>query len=136
MDEKWKQRFFELALHVATWSKEDAKVGAVLVDSDRRVKGVGYNGAPPGYDDTKVTADNSTFVVVHAEVNAILNSTGTNLTMFVTRAPCLGCAGSIAASNIVTKLICPVPSGEGRWAESMQEGIKRLRDRNIEVEFV
>lgn len=136
MDTKWKLRFIDLALHIATWSKEDVKVGAVLVNESRKVKGVGYNGAPPSYDDSKVTAENSTFIVVHAEVNALLNSTGKDLTMFVTRAPCLACAGAIAATGMVTKLICPVPSKEGRWAESMQEGINRLRERNIEVEFV
>jgi deoxycytidylate deaminase len=134
MNDKWKQRFMALAEHTAAWSKEEAKVGAVMVDASRCCRGLGFNGAPPGYDDSLVTPENSTFVVVHAEVNALINSTGKDLTMFVTRAPCLACAGAIAASSIVSKVVCPVPLGSGRWSESTQQAIKYLKDRGIIVE--
>ena len=134
MDSKWKQRFNMMAQQVASWSREDVKVGAVAVDKNRLVKGVGFNGAPPGYDDSLVNEHNSTFIVVHAEINALLNSTGQELTLVITHPPCLQCAGAIAASQRVTKVICPPPLTTGRWAESTVEGKKLLISKDIPVE--
>lgn len=136
MDVKWHNRFVELATHVASWSKQEKQVGAVLVDPARRVAGVGYNGPNEGFDDSKVTPENSDYVVVHAEVNALINSRGHNLTMFVNSAPCTPCAASIAASGLVVKVVCPAPSPTGRWSLSQEEGIRHLKSRGVEVEFV
>lgn len=134
MDSKWKKRFNELAQQVGNWSREEVKVGAVAVDCNRHVTGVGFNGAPPGYDDSLVNESNSTFVVVHAEINALLNSTGRELTLVITHPPCLQCAGAIAASQRVVKVICPPPLQTGRWAESTAEGKKLLTSKDIPVE--
>ena len=46
---KWDMRFLELAALVATWSKDPStQVGAVIVDSAKRIVSVGFNGAPRG----------------------------------------------------------------------------------------
>src|ERR1051326_2813900 len=51
--EKWDRRFLELAKHVSSWSKDPStKVGAVIVDANRRVVATGYNGFPRGVEDT------------------------------------------------------------------------------------
>ena len=48
----WKERFIELAKHVAGWSKDKSTgVGAIIVDDDKRVVSMGYNGFPAGCDD-------------------------------------------------------------------------------------
>ena len=51
-DEKWDYRFLELCKLVSSWSKDPStKVGAVIVDQDKRVVSLGYNGFPKGVSD-------------------------------------------------------------------------------------
>lgn len=73
---KWDIRFLELAKHVASWSKDPStQVGAVLVDENNLVTGLGYNGFARGVDDTAERLNDRPTkyaMVVHAEVNAIL----------------------------------------------------------------
>lgn len=75
---KWDRRFLELAQLVASWSKDPStKVGAVVVDEDRIVLGMGYNGFPRGVEDTDERLNDRPTkyaFVVHAEANAILNA--------------------------------------------------------------
>ena len=45
--EKWHKRFIELAKTIAQYSKDpNTKVGAVIVDSEKRIVSMGYNGFP------------------------------------------------------------------------------------------
>lgn len=76
--DKWNNRFLDLANHIAEWSKDPStKVGAVIVDEKNRILGIGYNGFPRHVRDTKDRYDDKPTkysMVVHAEVNAILNA--------------------------------------------------------------
>lgn len=57
--EKWDRRFLELAKQVSTWSKDPStKVGAVLVNEDKHVVGMGFNGFPVGVADTEERLNN------------------------------------------------------------------------------
>lgn len=102
----WHGRFMHLALHVAGWSKDPKrKVGAVIVDEQRRVVAMGYNGFPRGLADMKQRmgdADEKRMLTVHAELNAILNATaGTRgCMMYVTSWPCHECAKAIVQAGI------------------------------------
>ena len=74
---KWDQRFIDLAMHIADWSKDPStKVGAVVVDpSTRRVVSTGFNGFPVGVEDTADRLENREIkyeMVVHAEQNALV----------------------------------------------------------------
>jgi len=73
---KWDRRFLALANHISQWSKDPStKVGAVIVNKDRIVVGLGYNGFPRDVDDSEERyKDRNTkyAMVVHAEANAIL----------------------------------------------------------------
>ena len=75
---KWDKRFLDLADHIATWSKDPStKVGAVVVDDENRIVGMGYNGFPRGVRDDEERYKDYEMkysFVVHAEVNAILNA--------------------------------------------------------------
>ena len=74
MASKWDQRFWDLAGFVAKWSKDHAKVGAVIA-AERGVVGLGYNGFPKGMQDSADQLDDSDVkldIVVHAEQNALL----------------------------------------------------------------
>jgi dCMP deaminase len=76
--DKWDRRFLALAEQVASWSKDPStKIGAVLVDPDRRIVGTGYNGFPRGVEDTEERLNDRPLkysLVVHAEVNAIISA--------------------------------------------------------------
>lgn len=103
---KWQERFYQLAQHVAQWSKDPStKVGAVIVNDRRIVIGVGYNGFPRGvYDYEPRYNDRPTKYahVVHAELNAIFNATESvrDCTLYVTLAPCRECVKAIIQSGI------------------------------------
>lgn len=62
----------EVAEAVSHFSKDRTKIGAVVVSADNRIIGTGFNGYPPGYDDEDLT--NKYDKVIHAEMNAIINS--------------------------------------------------------------
>lgn len=74
---KWDKRFLELAELVSTWSKDPStKVGAVLTRG-KHVVSLGFNGFPPSIPDKEEWLNNRELKyerVVHAEMNAILNS--------------------------------------------------------------
>lgn len=75
---KWRIRFLNLAKHISEWSKDTTKVGAVIVDPlTKQVVGLGYNGFPRGVSDDEdriLDRDTKLKLVVHAELNAILNA--------------------------------------------------------------
>lgn len=138
MKEHWKNRFMALAHHIGGWSKEEKGVGAVLVNRKRRVVGTGYNGAPPGVDDASVNSANSNFLVCHAEPNALANSKGKKLTLFVSEFPCLPCAMAIIGSRRVLEVVShkPHPEANGRWVESQRAAAELLQSSNITVSYL
>lgn len=108
----WDEYFMGVAVLSAKRSKDPhTKVGACIVNPDNRIVGIGYNGFPFGCDDSVfpwTNSDQNDFLdnkypyVVHAEPNAILNSTTSlkNATLYVTLFPCNECAKLIIQSGI------------------------------------
>tara|TARA_Y100000593_G_C4247930_1_gene305656 strand:- start:44 stop:508 length:465 start_codon:yes stop_codon:yes gene_type:complete len=102
----WDKRFLDSAEHTSRWSKDPStKVGAVIVDEERRVVSVGYNGFPKGVDDN-CRLDNREEkykIIVHAECNAVLfaqrNLEGCTIYTYPFM-PCPTCAGIIIQSGI------------------------------------
>jgi dCMP deaminase len=76
MVNKWDIRFLELAEHISRWSKDPStKCGAVIVDNDRRIVSVGYNGLPKGISKEDGYLDDKDLkyvVIIHAEHNALI----------------------------------------------------------------
>ncbi|MCI8271392.1 MAG: dCMP deaminase family protein [Erysipelotrichaceae bacterium] len=106
----WDEYFMGLAHLSAKRSKDpNTQVGAAIVSPEHRVVGIGYNGFPNGCDDDEFPweregdfACTKYPFVVHAELNAILNST-TNLSgcsIYVSLFPCNECAKAIIQSGI------------------------------------
>lgn len=106
----WDEYFMGIAHLSALRSKDPStQVGACIVSKEHRVIGIGYNGFPNGCSDDDFPWDregssNETKYpyVVHAELNAILNS-GRNLsgcTIYVSLFPCNECAKAIIQSGI------------------------------------
>lgn len=108
----WDQYFMSMAHLSAMRSKDpNTRVGACIVNPQKRVVGLGYNGFPMGCSDTKYSWEREgDFLetkypyVVHAELNAILNSIQNlaGCTMYVSLFPCNECAKAIIQSGIKT----------------------------------
>ncbi|MFA5562169.1 MAG: deaminase [Eubacteriales bacterium] len=107
----WDDYFMGVALLAAQRSKDPfTQVGACIVDADRRILSTGYNGFPYGCSDDEFpwaregqACDTKYPFVVHAELNAILNARGKNLsgaTIYVDLFPCNECAKAIIQSGI------------------------------------
>lgn len=101
-----------MAFLTAQRSKDpNTQVGACIVDEDKRIIGLGYNGFPSGCSDdhlpwsrsNKKKLDNKYLYVCHAEVNAILNKGSNNVkgaTIYVALFPCHNCAKMIIQAGI------------------------------------
>ncbi len=106
----WDEYFMGMALLSAERSKDPStQVGACIVNQERRVMGLGYNGFPAGCSDDEFPwdregAENDTKYpyVCHAELNAILNAIGSlqNCSLYVGLFPCNECAKAIIQSGI------------------------------------
>lgn len=124
--EKWDRRFMQLAALASTWSKDPTvKVGAAIRGTDNTVLGLGFNGFPPAVEDrSEWLADKELkrVLMVHAEVNAILNMARGCGTLYVTRPPCVECAKFIVASKRIHMVHCVAISNSSSWYSSCQQG--------------
>ena len=107
----WDQYFMGVAKLSAYRSKDpNTQVGACIVTPDNKIVGVGYNGLPWGCEDTDFPwynregdmYDTKYPYVVHAELNAILNSIQklNGCRIYVSLFPCHECAKAIIQSGI------------------------------------
>lgn len=109
----WNDYFMELANISSKRSKDpEQQVGAVIVDINNRIISIGYNGFPNNCDESRLPWNSEAnpryellkknFFVVHAELNAILNS-GRNInnsSIYTTLYPCNECAKAIIQAGI------------------------------------
>ena len=107
----WDAYFMGIAMLSAQRSKDPStQVGACVVSQDNKILCVGYNGAPNGYEDDNFPweregdfVDTKYAYICHAELNAILNSKGSNLEgakIYVDLLPCNECAKAIIQAGI------------------------------------
>lgn len=106
----WDEYFMGVAILSSMRSKDpNTQVGACIVNRDKRIVGIGYNGFPVGCSDDIFPwnregefLDTKYPYVVHAEPNAILNATNnlTNATIYVTLFPCNECMKLLIQSGI------------------------------------
>lgn len=103
----WEEYFMGIASLSDKRSKDPStQVGACIINQDKKIVGTGYNGMPKGLDDKFPWTKEGTFTkykfVVHAELNAILNSTRDlkGCTIYTTLFPCSECAKAIVQSGI------------------------------------
>ena len=107
----WDEYFLGIAKLSCFRSKDpNTKVGACIVNNNKRIVAVGYNGFPYGCEDDKFPWNNNKEsyyeskypYVVHAELNAILNATQSlnGCTLYVSLFPCHECAKAIIQAGI------------------------------------
>ena len=108
----WDEYFMGIAMLAAKRSKDPStQVGACIVSEGNIIISTGYNGMPKGCSDDEFPWERSGEeeietkypYVVHAELNAILNSNGRDLRgsrIYVALFPCNECAKAIIQSGI------------------------------------
>ncbi|GJQ75195.1 hypothetical protein Trydic_g9797 [Trypoxylus dichotomus] len=108
----WEEYFMATAFLAAKRSKDPVtQVGACIVDEEKRIVGIGYNGMPRGCNDDAFPwgkdvnnpLGSKYLYVCHAEANAILNKNSADLkncTLYVALFPCNECAKFIIQSGI------------------------------------
>lgn len=137
---KWHKRFYQLALHVAQWSKDPStKVGACIVNADRQVIGIGFNGLPRGiFDFQSRYADKETkyLYVVHAERNALDNAfcNVDGAIIYTTLFPCNECAKGIIQKGIKT-VVTPKPD-ETRAHNHYDVTLQMFKEFGMNVMFI
>ncbi len=137
---QWDTYFMGVAVLSAMRSKDPAtQVGACIVNQKKRIVGIGYNGFPIGLDDDVYPwGKDGDFLntkypyVVHAEPNAILNSTVSldGATLYVTLFPCHECAKLIIQSGI--KEIVYVEN-KYQEKESVKASMRMLEDAGLSL---
>ena len=137
---KWHFRFLELAFLISQWSKDPStKVGAVIVDKNRRIVGTGFNGYPRETIDGDLDRDRKLMRTIHAEANALHFAVRDveGCTIYVTHPPCAHCAGHLIQRGIST-VVFNSPS-EGfleRWGDNYNEALKMFYEAGVSVEIV
>ena len=134
---KWDLRFLEMARNAASWSKDPStKVGAIIVDDDKRVISGGYNGFPKGVrDDERLDDRQEKYkIIVHAERNALLfaNTNVKNCHIYTYPfLPCSVCAGMIIQAGI--KRVVSVKNNNLRWQQDFKVSRKMFQEAEIHV---
>ena len=148
----WDEYFMGVA-HLSSFRSKDpnTKVGACIVNKNKRIVGIGYNGFPVGCSDDEFPwgrdgdlLDTKYPYVVHAEPNAILNSTS-NLegsTIYVTLFPCNECMKLIIQSGISEIVYLsdkykgtPTDIASKKMAHSAGIKLRQIEKYNIMVSF-
>ena len=111
---RWNDYFMDMAIRTAKMSRDPkTKVGAVIV-KNKRIKSIGYNGAPQSFPDNLVPwnptdsdklIDQKNTYMCHAELNAVLNYDGKisdlkDADVYVTVSPCSRCACMLAQVGV------------------------------------
>ena len=136
----WDEYFMGLAHLSALRSKDpNTQVGACIVDTENKVVSIGYNGMPRGCSDSEFPwareggfLDTKYAFVVHAELNAILNSPRPvkDCTLYVSLFPCNECAKAIIQSGI-RKIIYESDKYDG--TEGNVASKKMLQEAGVEL---
>lgn len=135
---KWDKRFLDMAKLVSTWSKDPStKVGAVIVDSQKRIVSVGFNGLAVGIDNEETILENRELkyrTILHAEENAILFSKQplNDCTVYTYPfQPCLKCTSVIIQTGI--KRVVSFTSDNERWIKEFELSLKMFEEAGVSV---
>jgi len=140
MIKDWDSRFLDMAKLVSTWSKDPStKVGAVIVDQNRRVVSTGYNGFPKSIMDSFDRLSNRDIkyeMIIHGEINAILfanqNLSGCTLYTYPFQ-PCSRCASVVVQAGITTVVSYECDTINERWKTSFDLAKQIFEESEVEL---
>lgn len=140
---KWHKRFLQMAELLSTWSKDPStKVGAVIVDKNRRIVSTGYNGFAVGVLDTKERLDNRELkypLTLHAEENALsfAKQDLTGCSLYVCGLPpCAHCASLIIQSGIKSVYTYELLEENERWKDSIALTKQIFEEAGVSLTFI
>jgi len=141
----WDKRFYEHAIGISTWSKDrNTGVGCVIVNDDKRIVSIGYNGFCQGFNDdldSRHERPDKYAYTVHAEANAICSAVRSgyalnNCILYVTLFPCHECAKLIIQSGIKT-IYAPKPDlVHNTWGQSFKYAIEMLNECGVIINYI
>lgn len=138
---KWDKRFMNLAKQVSTWSKDKSTgVGAVIVNDDKKVLSLGFNGNPRKVSDDveeRQVRPIKDYYVIHAEKNAIYEAETSlvGATIYCTFFTCATCAHGIIQKGL-KRVVAPEPDWNSeRYSESQSHALQMYKEAGVEVEF-
>lgn len=143
--DKWDYRFWSMAKLVATFAKDKGrKVGAVIINEDKRVLSVGFNGMPQGINDeieSRHQRPEKYFWTEHAERNCIYSASRLgvsliNTSMYVTLFPCSGCARAIIQTGIKHIYTKKPNFPDETYGEEWVVSLEMLNEANVEINFL
>ena len=136
IDIKWDTRFMKLAKEISTWSKDpSSKIGAVIVNDERRILATGYNGFPRGIEDTEKRLNDREQkypLIVHGEMNALMNAlyngvSVKNATLYVWGLPvCAECTKNVIQSGIRRVVIVHPSNAPEKWQMQWENMSKHM----------
>lgn len=145
-NEKWDQRFMDVAKLIGTWSKDRSRgIGCVIVSSERDILATGYNGLPRGVDDTveeRFERPGKYIWTEHAERNAIYAAAkyGTALqdlcTIYTPLFPCMDCARAIIQSGIVRMVTYRPDFQDPQWGASFRVVLEMLQEVDFMITYL
>lgn len=139
MSAKWMQRFLDLAQSIASWSKDTTKVGAVAVDTSKRILETGFNGLPRGVADLpeRMGRPAKYLWTGHAEENLVSHAARDRLagsTVYVTHLCCNGCARMLINAGVARVVV-----GDGTTSmpqEQFDVAVQMFREAGVALEGV
>lgn len=132
LSKKWDRRFLDLARFVSEWSKDPStQTGAVIVNPNKSIVSIGFNGFPIGMGDVSSRYENREEKysrIIHCEVNALIFAgklpTGCSLYTW----PFLSCDRCVVQmlQAGITRFVAPVANADQltRWGAAFE----RTRD--------
>lgn len=147
----WDEYFMGVAKLSSLRSKDpNTQVGCCIVNQNKKIVAVGYNGMPMGCKDSDFPwaikegslEETKYAYVVHAELNAILNSTQhlNGCTIYVSLFPCNECSKAIIQSGIKEIVYAddkyygtPTSIASRRMLEASGVKIRQVEDIQIRV---
>lgn len=134
---KWTQRFLSLAWHIAQWSKDSTKVGAVAVAPSKQVLETGFNGLPRGVADLpeRMQRPAKYLWTAHAEENLVSHAARQVLegsTVYITHLCCSKCARMLVNSGVARIVV-----GDGLTSMPQEEfdvAKQMLAEAGVELE--
>jgi len=143
----WDQRFMNMAQLISLWSKDpSSKIGAVIVNDDKRILATGYNGFPRGIEDTEERLNNRDEKyprIVHAEMNALMNALYNGVgvkdaTLYVFGLPvCPDCTKSVIQAGI-KRVVIPYPiEVPGKWKQVWDDRSHPMfKEAGVRVDYI
>ena len=136
---KWKLRFLELAKHVAQWSKDTTKVGAVAVNAANAILTTGFNGPPRGVKDLpeRFVRPAKYMYAAHAEENLVAHAARQVLegsTVYVTHVCCAPCARMLINAGVARVCV-----GDGQTSmpkELFDAALDMFNEAGVEIQFL